>query len=133
MLVSRVSLIKVDLYAIRIVVPVNDGVTNIPTDFPGRSGNTLELILCFDTQRIADWPTDYGSARCFVKAANKGVYQLLNVRGDVESALVGEYVPECLPNFGGNYLEMDIEADGTVNGWIPSPEKIAEAFSWVIR
>jgi hypothetical protein len=127
MQVERLVKQVVDVDAIRVVVPVRYGEEDIPNEFFGRTGDTLELVLDLDTRRVREWPG--GHAEVHMKVVDEGEYDLL-AQGAVVAS-VSDYVPHCLPGEDGDYLVMDILEDGTIKGWNPRPAEVAENFGLV--
>ena len=135
MLIPKMMLMGVDIHALRMVVPISRVIADMPHDTPGRKGDMFDLTIYLDTLKVRRWPKGYGRACYFVEVTDKGTYQLLNVYGDVEAELKNVPVLDCFPRYGNDgyeFLNLNIEADGTVSNWTLTPKEIAKAFGWVI-
>lgn len=114
--------------AIRCRFHVGTGDADVPTDLPGRAGNEVTLTLDLEDARMRDWPAGY-AVSLYVKVVDRGRYELL--AGELVLAVDdGGYVPECVPNEYGDYLNLDIQADGSVSGWKPDLELILRSFGF---
>jgi hypothetical protein len=133
MLIPKMMLMGVDIHALRMVVPISRVILDIAHDTPGRKGDMFDLTIYLDTLKVRRWPKGYGRACYFVEVADKGTYQLLNVYGDVEAELKNVPVPDFLPRYDDDFLNLRVTIDGTVSNWEPTPKEIAKAFGWVIR
>ena len=120
--------IKVTVDAVRVVVDVepNDLEESCcPADMPGLSGGVLILVLDLDRRAVRDWPAGR-TASVYLKPRDSGSYYLLS-GGEVVVTREGDYVPGYLPGeHYGDYLILDIGPDGTIAGWDPSAEDVAE-------
>lgn len=118
---------EIDVHAVRVSVPVRYGTEDMPADFPLRTGNTWAATILVDEGIIRDWPK--GKTGSFsMKVVDQGNYELLDSDGNVLAALIGEYVPnQLLPGEYGDYLELDIDADGSITNW-PSNPTVDEFF-----
>ena len=112
--------------ALVLTVPVRYDNEDIPANFPGRSGKTLTLTLDLNTRKIRDWPADFGAYNVrSMKVCDEGVYQLLG-EGTTLAKFDG-YVPKLLPGrHYGDYIMLDIAADGTVRDWSPTEEAVQQ-------
>lgn len=115
--------VEVDVDAIRCVLPCRYEDEDIPYDFPFRKKDVWEVVLDVNTGKIRDWPGP--EARVSMKVFDCGCYYLLS--GDkVVGGSESDYVPDCIPQRYGDYIDFDIAADGTLRGWKPNAEKITE-------
>lgn len=111
---------------IKCELPVRYDEEDIPNDFPGRSGDLLELLIDVDSEKIVNWPADRGRSSIDMKVVDGGNYYLMS--GDkVLASLEGEYVPPCIPE-GGDYIVMEIESDGLVSNLGNRMSRIIESF-----
>ncbi|HEX3152959.1 MAG TPA: hypothetical protein VHR66_33110 [Gemmataceae bacterium] len=102
--------------AIRIVARLSRGETWIPKDFPFRTGDVWDVIVDGDTGRIRDWPGRVPT-QCYVKISDRGSYFLLGPGGEVLASILKDYVPDCVPNDYGKFLDFSIDSDGRIAGW----------------
>lgn len=116
--------VEIEADSIRCILPF-DSDDEIPGDFPGVRGETIDLTLDIDTGKVRDW--SYGEYRLYLKVRDSGIYTLLS-KGVPLAKLDQDYVPGCIPQEYGDYVRFYIEADGTLNGWRPNRIEIAECF-----
>lgn len=116
---------EIEVDAIRLCVHVNYP-EDIAPDFPGLSGESLSMTLDLDTGRIRDWPAGRVES-LHLKVCDRGCYYLLSGR-EVVAEREQSYVPSCVPGQYGDYLIMQIAADGTVTNWRPNVDDVAHAF-----
>lgn len=112
--------------SIHIQVPVRYEEEDIPNNFPGRSGDTWSAKVDVDTGQIENWPNGV-EHHLYMKVCDEGVYRLYSADG-TEIAKRENYVPVCLPNEYGDYLDLRIAADGKISNWDTNAEEIAESF-----
>lgn len=125
MKLTMIQPVEIEADSIRLSVAVRYGTEDIPDDFPFRKGDLWEVTIDLHTRKIRDWPGP--AAHVGMKVTDCGCYYLMN--GDkVVAVLQNEYVPSCLPQRYGDYLDFNIAADGTLEGWEPSAKKLAASF-----
>jgi hypothetical protein len=128
--------------AIQIVFPVDDQDVgedgSIPADFPGlvmapgkyNTVGTVTMTLDLDTRKVRDWP-EGRTESVYVKVTDQLSCYLLE-DGKVIAEREENYQPGCIPGEYGDYVIMDIAADGTIlkdgRPWTPELDDIAEAF-----
>ncbi len=106
---------KLDVAAIKISAAVRYDEEVIPNDFPFRTGDLWNITVDGDTGKIRDWPKGF-SAHVHMKVCDEGNYWLLDKDGK-ELAHRDGYVPSCIPGSYGDYIEFEIDGDGTVAKW----------------
>lgn len=116
---------EIEVDAIKCVLPVRYEEEDIPNDFPGRSGDMLTLTLDLATAKVRDWPA--GDMDCGMKVVDTGSYYLLNGE-TVVAKLEGDYVPSCIPQRYGDYVDFKIEEGGALRGWKPDALKVRRSF-----
>lgn len=85
---------------------------------PLRKGDIWQIDIDLATGKIANWPVGI-SATTHFKVCDAGVYSLLDAEGAVATTKDG-YVPDMLAPSGGgygDYVILDIGADGVIAGW----------------
>ena len=128
MKVDRPAVETVDVATIRLVLPVKYGEEDIPTDFPGRANDMLTLNVDLDTMKIREWPAGREACDLHMKVTDSGCYYALDQSGAVIGTLEQEYVPGCVPGSYGDYVELEINADGVVTNWELHPDEITGSF-----
>lgn len=106
---------EIEAAAIRVVAAVRYCEEDIPNDFPFRTGDLWDVTVDIETGKIRDWPEL--AAEVHMKVCDEGSYYLLGADGSVLAKIEQDYVPHCIPERYGDYLEFDIAADGTVAMW----------------
>lgn len=118
--------VEVEVDAIRVEVAVRNEEEDMPNDFPFREGDMWDVTLDLATKKIRGWPQGR-TANLHMKVVDSGNYYLM-AADRVESRIMQDYVPSCIPGEYGDYIVFNIGADGTLIGWEPLEHKIAEAF-----
>jgi hypothetical protein len=62
-----------------------------------------------------------------MKVVDCGIYILQDEDGR-DLCRLDDYVPECIPESYGDYVEFDIEADGTLTDWHPEVADLEASF-----
>ena len=116
--VSKRVDIEVDTLQMNLAVRYGD--EDMPRDFPKRDGAAWNVEVDLATGKIKDWP---GPAYdLHMKVCDEGAYMLL-AAGKVVAILASEYVPNGLvPGEFGDYVELKIQADGTIANWPKDPD-----------
>lgn len=122
--VPTTSDIEVD--AIEITVPVRYGTEDIPDDFPLRAGDQWKGTVDLNTRKIREWP-EGESGDLSMKVCDMGTYRLLSGANEV-ACREEDYVPDCIPGSYGDYIELEIQQDGTVSNWNADAEKVKRSF-----
>ncbi len=85
---------------------------------PCRKGDTWCPLIDLDTGIVEGWPSGT-TASIHYKVCDAGHYELLDVERNMVAAIDG-YVPKIMCPGGdgyGDYIIMDIGADGKISGW----------------
>lgn len=121
MKVNVKRLVEVDVKYVRIQAAVRYDEEDMPNDFPHRKGDVWDVTVEVDTGKILDWPEGY-AASLHMKICDQGTYSLLAPDKSVISTIEEDYVPnECVPGSHGDYIEMNISADGVCTNWTTTP------------
>ncbi|MBO7570670.1 MAG: hypothetical protein J6T48_00805 [Bacteroidales bacterium] len=85
----------------------------------------LEFMIDLKNGKMQDWNEEYGYLRMWAKVRDSGTYTLLDTEKNPICQING-YVPnKLIPPFEkgyGDYIELDINADGTINNWSQNPD-----------
>lgn len=95
---------------------------------PCRSGDIWKVTINLEHGMIWNWPKGT-TASVHYKICDDGRYSLLDTDGNEVSSFCG-YVPKimCPADSGyGDYVIMDIDADGRVANWHPDISPFSEA------
>jgi hypothetical protein len=107
-----------------------DGVKDTEgTMIPNRDGDYWNITINLETGKIDNWPEV--TAKTYYKVCDDGTYYLLNTDGMIVAQKSG-YVPRFLsPNADsyGDYVIMNINKDGFIEGWRAKQQNIEEYFS----
>jgi len=113
---------EVDVTEIHVRLPVDFDEDDMPYNFPFRTGNIWSARIEIDTGRIIDWPKLDKPMAFYMKVCDAGVYELRNAQGRV-AILEGECVPHgIIPGEFGDYVFLDISADGVIQNWPKQPD-----------
>lgn len=99
----------------------------IDDDFtpPMLNKETLEFMIDLKNGKMQDWNEEYGYLRMWAKVRDNGTYTLLDADNKPISQICG-YVPnKLIPPYEkgyGDYIEIAINADGTIVDWRPNPD-----------
>ena len=111
---------EIEVWAIRIHVPVHYEEQDIPNDFPLRRGKIWEATVLVDSGKILDWPKGK-SGSIEMKVCDSGRYTLLDpcfreIKGR------HDYVPNLIPGEYGDYIDLKINEEGFVTNWPINPK-----------
>lgn len=104
------------------------GEENSENEDPGiplRDGDTWKIDIDIETGVIKDWPQGT-TASVHYKVCDAGNYYLLDASGNVVASREDAYVPSslCPRKSGyGDYIIMDIDGDGRIEGWDPDVDE----------
>lgn len=131
---------EVDVKTLRVVAHVRywcdatvNGVEGADDDeaadpgIPCREGETWKPVIDVDSGRITNWKQGT-TASTHYKVCDAGVYILEDAEGNEVGRKEG-YVPEMLAPKGkgyGDYIKLDIDAEGFIEGWNPDLSEILE-------
>lgn len=106
-------------------LPIRYKEEDIPNDFPCRvkrndeygDHDRLKLIIELDTGKILnkEFPKDFSFDIQSLKVCDEGIYILQDDKGE-EIAKLEYYVPDCIPNEYGDYINLNIQK-GYVKNW----------------
>jgi len=96
---------------------------------PLRVGDDWRPTIELATGRILDWPAGFELQTCY-KVCDAGEYWLLDADRKRIAKSKGYYVPGFLDqkDADGDYIVLDVGADGLIKGWRPpviKPERWA--------
>lgn len=121
MQVTVMKPVQVEIRYIEIEVPVRYGTEQMSEDFPFRKGDMWRVIVNIDTGKIQDWPAGV-SRDLSMKVVDGGSYRLMDADRGVVAAIEQDYVPHSVvPGEYGDYIELDIQEDGTIANWPNEP------------
>lgn len=104
---------------IDIAAAVHFGDEQIPYDAPLRFGDIWIAKIDIEEKRVVDWPKGK-ELDLYIKVADQGTYVLRDSDGEAVASRVDDYVPNALlPGEYGDYLHLDIDADGVIKNWLP--------------
>lgn len=104
---------QVNVQYIKLSVPVRYDDEDIPYDFPLRNGDIWQATINLDTHKIENWPQGK-SGRVFMKVCDEGSYYLLDDNQDIIKEISDCYVPDCIPNKYGDYVNLHIDETGKI-------------------
>ena len=85
----------------------------------------LEFLIDLKAHKVVGWNYEDGYLRLWAKVCDAGTYTLMDAEKNPLCQICG-YVPnKLIPPLEkgfGDYIELAIEADGTVNGWPTTPD-----------
>lgn len=95
---------------------------DMPNDFPGRKGDMWCVRVDVDTGQIwhkstETWPAGMQPKRLCMKVCDCGNYELRDVNDEVVARRENDYVPYDVGIGGGDYIEMEIGADGVIKDY----------------
>lgn len=129
--------VEIEVVFVRIIVPFRyDGEDNSPdADFPLRRKpfvaereenfrrskyEVWDATVNIDTGHISGWPIGR-TASLNEKICDEGIYILEDFAGN-ELAVIEGYVPnELIPGEHGDYMNLEINADGVITNWPKKP------------
>ena len=75
-----------------------------------------------ESNRIIGWP-EGEEWNVYDKVGDSGFYYLLDENQDVIASIEGDYVPnKCIPGKYGDYIDLEISAEGVVTNMIRNPD-----------
>ena len=112
-----------DVAYLYIDIPVRYGEEDIPHDFPFRDDqDRWKVHVDLESKKIVDWPQGK-SGLLSMKVCDEGTYRLLDEKKNLIAEIVEDYVPNgFIPGEYGDYIELDIAADGTIENWLENPD-----------
>lgn len=118
---------EVDATAFRCILPVRYEEEDIPNDYPHRKNDVWDITIDIDTGQIRDWPKGVRPLNVGMKVTDNGTYHLIS--GDkVIGTIEDDYVPSCIPEKYGDYVDFNIDGDGKITNWRFDAAAAAERF-----
>ena len=126
--VEVLKLTKVEIHSVRIEVELHDDVSeNSPKHLFNDDGE-LDLLIEVDTGKVVSWQGNE-PVSIHDNIRNNGVYTLVDKCGDEVARLDNYYVPyDLIPGKKGEYIHLDISADGVITNW-PDVPNVYEFFN----
>lgn len=126
--VEVLKLTKVEIHSVRIEVELHDDVSeNSPKHLFNDDGE-LDLLIEVDTGKVVSWQGNE-PVSIHDNIRNNGVYTLFDKCGDEVARLDNYYVPyDLIPGKKGEYIHLDISADGVITNW-PDVPNVYEFFN----
>lgn len=126
--VEVLKLTKVEIHSVRIEVELHDDVSeNLPKHLFNDDGE-LDLLIEVDTGKVVSWQGNE-PVSIHDNIRNNGVYTLFDKCGDEVARLDNYYVPyDLIPGKKGEYIHLDISADGVITNW-PDVPNVYEFFN----
>lgn len=113
--------VELEIHTVRIEVELHDDVSeNLPKHLFNDDGE-LDLLIEVDTGKVVSWQ---GSepVNIYDKVCDNGVYTLFGSGGLEVGKIDNYYVPnDLIPGDYGDYINLEINADGFVTNWPKSP------------
>ncbi|WP_118898647.1 hypothetical protein [Neisseria lactamica] len=119
---------KLDIHSVRIEVELHDDVSeNLPKHLFNDDGE-LDLLIEVDTGKVVSWQGNE-PVSIHDNIRNNGVYTLFDKCGDEVARLDNYYIPhDLIPGKRGEYIHIDISADGVITNW-PDVPNVYEFFN----
>ncbi len=114
--------VEIDISYIYIEVPVRYDEEDIPNDFPLRVGDLWKATVEIDTGKIINWPAAAGYRHIDMKVCDEGIYALQDAAGIEVARIDQDYVPDAVPGRYGDYIELEIDANGVITNWDKKPD-----------
>ncbi len=126
--VEVLKLTKVEIHSVRIEVELHDDVSeNLPKHLFNDDGE-LDLLIEVDTGKVVSWQGNE-PVSIHDNIRNNGVYTLFDKCGDEVARLDNYYIPhDLIPGKRGEYIHIDISADGVITNW-PDVPNVYEFFN----
>lgn len=115
---------EVEIHSVRIEVELHDDVSeNLPKHLFNDDGE-LDLLIEVDTGKVVSWQGDE-PVSIYDNVRDGGVYTLFDSNGEEVQKIHNYYVPnELIPGEYGDYIDLNISADGIVTNWPKNPSVI---------
>ena len=110
-----------DVKYVSVSIAVRYEEEDIPNDFPLRDGDIWNATIEVETGKILNWPKGQ-DGYLQMKVCDEGTYHLLDADKNMVASIVDNYVPnQLIPGEFGDYVELDINADGVIKNWPKNP------------
>lgn len=116
MIIETLESVKIEIQFIRVVLPVRFGEEQMAHDAPLRTGNTWEATIDIESGKILDWEQGK-TLNFYLKVVDMGFYYLLSPGKETVGSILGGYVPDCLPEEYGDYVDFEIGESGFIANW----------------
>lgn len=128
MKVEVYKLTELEIHTVRIEVELHDDVSeSLPKHLFNDDGE-LDLLIEVDTGKVVSWQGDV-PVSIYDNIRDGGVYTLFDSNGKEVGNIDNYYVPnELIPGDYGDYINLEISADGIVTNW-PKKPSVIEFFS----
>jgi hypothetical protein len=115
---------EVEIHSVRIEVELHDDVSeNLPKHLFNDDGE-LDLLIEVDTGKVVSWQGDE-PVSIYDNVRDGGVYTLFDSNGEEVQKIHNYYVPnKLIPGEYGDYIDLNISADGIVTNWPKNPSVI---------
>ncbi len=113
--------VELDVRKLKLEVDVMYDDEDMPYDFPFRVDDVWCVTIDLETGKIDNWPAGVEASIC-MKVSDCGNYYLLDEHGAELLSLEDDYVPSDCGIGGGDYIEMKILADGSIEDWPSDPD-----------
>lgn len=122
------KLTEVEIHSVRIEVELHDDVSeSLPKHLFNDDGE-LDLLIEVDTGKVISWQGDE-PVSIHDNIRNNGVYTLFDKFGGEVAILDNYYIPhDLIPGKRGEYIHIDISADGVITNW-PDVPNVYEFFN----
>ena len=119
---------EVEIHSVRIEVELHDDVSeNLPKHLFNDDGE-LDLLIEVDTGKVVSWQGNE-PVSIHDNIRNNGVYTLFDKCGGKVARLDNYYIPhDLIPGKRGEYIHIDISADGVITNW-PDVPNVYEFFN----
>jgi len=119
--------VKINVKSLLVEVPVYDFYDGEYDDLPKKVGEMWNFVIDIDSGTIIEWnhPEKY---RVFLKVCDGGRYTLLDDLGKPVAEPIENYVPKCIPNEYGDYIDINILPHGIIVEWDCSNNDFSEFF-----
>lgn len=126
--VEVLKLTKVEIHTVRIEVELHDDVSeSLPKHLLNDDGE-LDLLIEIDTGKVISWQGDVPIV-IHDNICNNGIYTLFDKSENEVGKIDNYYVPhDLIPGKRGEYIHLDISADGVVTNW-PDVPNVYEFFN----
>lgn len=120
--------VELEIHTVRIEVELHDDVSeNLPKHLFNDDGE-LDLLIEVDTGKVVSWQGNE-PVSIHDNIRNNGVYTLFDKCGDKVARLDNYYIPhDLIPGKRGEYIHIDISADGVITNW-PDVPNVYEFFN----
>lgn len=120
--------VELEIYTVRIEVELHDDVSErLPKHLFNDDGE-LDLLIEVDTGKVISWKGNE-PVSIHDNIRNNGVYTLFDKCGGKVASLDNYYIPhDLIPGKRGEYIHIDISADGVITNW-PDVPNVYEFFN----